>query len=125
MITPIEFPSEPVRHESVARDPAPNTESLAPVDRWRHDLERIAPVGWTVEDTIDQIESPEGWQRIEGGRGMSITIVNRLKPADAQGRQPRFVMALFPVGWSGKDGFEDSKPMRIFGTSSEWILFFD
>jgi hypothetical protein len=125
MITPIEFPKEPVRHESVARDPAPNAESLAPVDRWRRDLERIAPVGWTVEDPVDQIESPDGWSRIEGGRGISITIVNRLKRVDPGSRPPRFVLALFPTGWQGKDGFDDATPMKLFGASSDWILFYD
>ncbi len=145
--TPIEFPREPVRVERRARDPEPTTDVLAPVDRWREQLASVAPAGWIVEDPVDQLESPDGWERLAGGRGISFTLVNKgrtIAVAPGVTANPRFAVLLFPRGWEGRDlaaGVavrEDrlwrlprprpelattDDPARFFGANGEWLYF--
>jgi hypothetical protein len=136
-----------VRVERRARDPEPQADVLAPVDRWRQQLASAAPAGWVVEDPVDQLESPDGWERLEGGRGISFTLVNKSRTivtGPGVTRNPTFTIFLLPRGWEGRDQAagvavrEDrmfrlprprpelattDNPIRFFGANEEWLYF--
>lgn len=143
---PIPFRREVVREPETAKEPEPTAETLAPVDRWKRDLERVVPAGWVLEDPNDAIEAPTGWERTQGGRGLELTLVNKQKAIkDRSGaRDPTFVFSVFPLGWEGRAltaglAFQEDKlvhlkkpgtdrdctrSMRFFGKNGDWLLFF-
>ena len=148
----ITFPQENKREVAPATEPEPTNEVLAPVDQWKRALEKILPAGWALEDPSDQNEAPFGWERIQGGRGIELGLVNQKSalPDGGGSRHPRFVAALFPVGWEGRaqtaglafsgdhllhvkppkkgpfpTDTECLKSARFFGKSGDWLMFFN
>jgi hypothetical protein len=111
---PMRFPQEPVRRERSAPELVPPAEHVTPTERWKAELARVAPSGWTVGEAIDQLEAPDGWSRIEGGRGISFTI--------AKDGRSSFTVWFLPRDWKGKD--DKTAPVKYFGANADWHLFY-
>lgn len=68
---------EPQRERPPARraEPAEAPSGvLAPVDAWRDALTTRLPAPWTLTEIAAQVEAPEGYTRVAGGRGLLIRI---------------------------------------------------
>jgi hypothetical protein len=109
---PMKFPKDPVCRERPAPELAPAPEAVTPIERWKHTLVRIAPAGWTVDDASSQVETPDGWTRLDGGRGLSFTVRNK---------DQRFVVWFMPLDWKGT--FERTAPVQRLGANDQWQLF--
>ncbi|MEZ0227541.1 MAG: hypothetical protein ACAI25_02880 [Planctomycetota bacterium] len=110
---PMRFPEEPIRRQRAAPELVPPAEHVTPTERWKAELARIAPQGWTVGDAVDQLEAPDGWSRIEGGRGIAFTITRKDKS---------FTVWFLPRDWKGKD--DRTAPVRLFGCNADWQMFY-
>lgn len=109
---PMKFPQEPVRRERPAPELIPAAEDVTPTERWKAELAKVTPQGWTVGEAVDQLEAPEGWSRIEGGRGISYTI---------QKGEQRFTIWFLPKDWKGKD--DHCAPVKFVGSNTDWHLY--
>jgi hypothetical protein len=89
----------PPRRQAPTSDPLPAgftpLPTVAPVSRWRRDLQEVVPAGWTLGEAQDQIDAPLGWERRGGDRGLRFDI------SDARG-STRFVVTLMPAGFEGR-----------------------
>lgn len=109
---PMKFPEEPVRRERQAPELVPPSEDVTPTERWKSQLEAIAPKGWQVGEAVDQLEAPEGWWRIEGGRGIAYTITCKDK---------KFTVWFLPKDWKGRE--DGTAPVKLFGANQDWQMF--
>ncbi len=110
---PMRFPEEPVHRDRLAPELVPPSSDVTATERWHARLEKIAPAGWTVGDAVDQLEAPEGWSRVEGGRGISFTIVKSRKS---------FTLWFMPLDWKGK--FDGPTQVKCFGANKDWQLYY-
>jgi len=110
---PLAFPEDPIRRERAAPQLVPPAEDVTPTERWKTKLAEVAPSGWKVGDAVDQLEAPDGWSRLEGGRGIAFTVSKDDK---------KFTVWFLPKDWKGKD--DGTAPVRLFGSNEEWQLFF-
>jgi hypothetical protein len=110
---PMKFPTEPIRRARPAPELVPPAEHVTPTQRWKAELARVAPAGWTVGDAVDQLEAPDGWSRFEGGRGISFTISKK---------DQAFTIWFLPKDWKGKD--DKTAPVKLFGSNADWQLFY-
>ncbi len=110
---PMKFPQEPIRRERPAPELVPPAERVTPTERWKAQLASLAPSGWTVGEAVDQLEAPDGWSRIEGGRGISFTITSKDKA---------FTVWFLPRDWKGKD--DRSVPVKFFGCNTDWQMYY-
>ncbi len=130
---PMRFPEEPVHRDRLAPELVPPSSDVMATERWHARLEKIAPAGWTVGDAVDQLEAPEGWSRIEGGRGISFTIANSgaappgpregLRPSDSPHAKSKksFTLWFMPLDWKGK--FDGPTQVKCFGANKDWQLY--
>jgi len=110
---PMKFENEPERRERAAPELVPPAEDVTPTERWKAELAKIAPPGWTVSEAVDQLEAPDGWSRIEGGRGIAYTFASKDKS---------FTIWFLPRDWKGK--FDGPTPVKLFGANADWQLFY-
>jgi hypothetical protein len=110
---PMKFPEEPVRREREAPELIPPAEDVTPTERYRAELAKVAPKEWTVGDAVDQLEAPDGWSRLEGGRGIAFTISKGDKG---------FTVWFMPADWKGK--FDGPAQVQLYGASADWQLFY-
>lgn len=110
---PMKFPEEPIRRERAAPELVPSAEDVTPTARFQAKLAKVAPAGWTVGDAVDQLEAPDGWSRIEGGRGIAFTIAKKEKS---------FTVWFMPLDWKGR--FDGPMSVKLFGANEDWQLYF-
>jgi hypothetical protein len=115
---PMRFPEEPIHRDRQAPELVPPSADVTATERWHAKLEKIAPAGWTVGDAVDQLEAPEGWSRVEGGRGIAFTIAKCETPT----RRKAFTLWFMPLDWKGK--FDGPTQVKCFGASKDWQLYY-
>jgi hypothetical protein len=107
---------EPERPPARRAEPADTPDGvLAPVDAWTEALAAQLPAPWKLDGIDSQVEAPEGYTRVAGGRGLLLRL------SGGPDRQQRFWV--MPRGFEAVADPGTKTTIEVVAETDELLLF--